>query len=99
MTANEMAPEERLAKLDAERAEVMLELKDQRPKAIDTVTRLIKTYSITAKELAPALRKREYKARGPRKPKAAATQPAGLNSGVTSGMSSIPPVAHLGVAA
>ena len=102
MTENEMTPEERLAQLDAEREKVLVEVKareaEERPKALAAVLRQIQTYNLTAKELAPALRKREYKPRGPRKPKAA-TPPAGLNAGVTSGMSSIPPVAHLGVAA
>lgn len=100
MTENEPTPEERLAQLDAERERVLAEVKarqaEERPKALDTVLRLIATHGITKAELEPALRKRKYKVRGPRKPKA---PPVGPNAGVTDGMSSAPMVAKLGIAA
>jgi len=100
---SEQTPEQRLAQLGLERERVLAEVKarqsEERPKALASALRLIQTYNLTCKELESGWRKREYKARGPKKPKTA-TPPAGLNAGVTSGiMSSIPQLAHLGVAA
>ena len=76
-TKTRLTPEQRLAKLDAERAKIAAAVAaksdPERPEHLEIVIAIIKKYAFTKKEIGDAWpRQMVFKARGPRKAKVAA---------------------------